>query len=94
MKQKFNPGKFVVTAGVNEELKNTEGFKGFLDACIEKHLQGHWGTLDDEDKLLNDEALTSEGRLFSNYVSKKFPRLWIITEWDRSYTTILFPSEY
>lgn len=48
----------------------------------------------EEDKATNDNALVTEGRLFSSYDYKEDIKIWIITEWDRSATTILFPSEY
>lgn len=62
----------------------------------------YWGDLTKEDKDLNEEALKTGGRLFSSYkilpkdlmVDGIDDRLWIITEADRSVTTILFPSDY
>ena len=55
---------------------------------------GDWGLLEDEDWALNDEALREGGRLFSAYGTSKGQRLWVITEADRSVTTILLPQEY
>ena len=62
---------------------------------LHRHLNGDWGDLDDYDKRQNDAALESgEDRLFSSYQVAPGLQLWIITEWDRSVTTLLLPSEY
>lgn len=62
---------------------------------LRRHLGGDWGDLDDSDKRQNDAALKSgEDRLFSSYQVAPGLKLWIITEWDRSVTTLLLPSEY
>lgn len=101
--KKFNPGRIVVTRGVHEKMEHDIVFKKmFVPASLGRHLCGDWGNLDPEDAALNDDALKNgDGRLFSSY---KIPdrlldgitddKIWIITEWDRSTTTILFPSEY
>ena len=46
------------------------------------------------DKQLNDQSVKGDGRLFSSYEVNEQLKLWIITEWDRSVTTLLLPSEY
>ncbi|MDE6020535.1 MAG: hypothetical protein K2H01_06040 [Ruminococcus sp.] len=51
--------------------------------------------MDDEDKALNDAAVKNgDERIFAAYIDSTGRKIWIITEWDRSATTILFPSEY
>jgi hypothetical protein len=55
---------------------------------------GDWGVVDAEDKQANDEALKSGERLLSAYVIKSGERVWVITEADRSATTLLLPDEY
>ncbi len=55
---------------------------------------GDSGDLDREDKKANDDALRDDGRLLSAYLSASGVKFWIITEWDRSVTTLLLPSEY
>ncbi len=60
---------------------------------IARHASGDWGTLDDSDLLANEQALREGGRLMSVYVFGP-DRLWVITEADRSATTILTPDEY
>jgi hypothetical protein len=62
---------------------------------LRRHLQGDWGDLSDNDRRRNDAALKSgEDRLFSSYPIRSDLTLWIITERDRSVTTLLLPSEY
>jgi hypothetical protein len=63
---------------------------------LKRHCIGDWGELDVEDKRRNDLALENGERLFSAYIKKgpKIWKVWIITEADRSVTTILFPDEY
>ncbi|MFZ4860331.1 MAG: plasmid related protein [Desulfuromonadaceae bacterium] len=48
----------------------------------------------DDDRVANELALQSGDRLFSAYKREGLPKLWIITESDRSVTTVLFPDEY
>lgn len=89
--RKFALGQTVATPaalGALEASGQTTAF--FLD----RHAQGDWGEVCAEDKLLNDAALISGERLLSAYRTLKGQRLWLITEADRSSTTILLPSEY
>lgn len=95
---KFDLGQVVMTRGIDEWIKSggAEIYR-FVCTCIGRHAQGDWGDCYPEDAKQNDEALKSgEERLFSVYKHSKAPdgKIWIITEWDRSITTILFPSEY
>lgn len=57
-----------------------------------RHMNGDWGDLDSEDKALNDEAVKEGYRILSAYDTPK-GRILIITEANRSTTTILLPSE-
>ena len=89
---RFSPGQVVMTAGVDELVR-----QGRLNPTpyLRRHLHGDWGDLSDNDRRLNDAALKSgEDRLFSSYQVMPNLKLWIITEWDRSVTTLLLPSEY
>jgi hypothetical protein len=61
---------------------------------IRRHLTGDWGDLDRHDKRLNEVALTNGGRLFSAYHLADGTKIYIITEADRSATTILLPEDY
>lgn len=72
-------------------------FYNFVILSIEKFVNCDWGDMDSEDCKVNDEALkNSDGNLHGSYPSKNHPdwKIWIITEWDRSVTTVLFPEYY
>ena len=62
--------------------------------ALDRHAQGDWGNLDREDWAENELALREGFRLFSVYLSRNDVKFWIITEADRSITTILLPEEY
>ena len=71
--------------------------KGLIDPLlyVQRHVRGDWGDLDEADRRQNDAALASgEDRLFSSYQVDRDLKLWVITEWDRSVTTMLLPEEY
>jgi hypothetical protein len=59
-----------------------------------RHKRGDWGELDPEDIQENERALRQGSRLLSAYSTRLQDRLWVITEWDRSATTLLLPEEY
>jgi len=61
---------------------------------LERHARGDWGELDGEDVQANQEALAHGWRLFSSYAVGKGIKVWVITEADRSVTTILMPDDY
>jgi hypothetical protein len=92
----FNLGKLVATPGALEALKKAGQQPWEL---LAKHVRGDWGTLDDEDRRLNDEAVKDGSRILSAYVLQTGQKLWVITEASddhghRAATTILLPSEY
>lgn len=89
---RFSPGQVVMTIGIDALVQ-----QGWLNPSpyLRRHLSGDWGDLDEGDRQQNDAALKSgEDRLFSSYQVAPDLKLWIITEWDRSVTTLLLPSEY
>ena len=61
---------------------------------LNRHVQGDWGEVCQEDCQLNDQALIDGSRVLSAYRTAKNERLWIITEADRSSTCLLRPDEY
>lgn len=61
---------------------------------LRRHVTGDWGDLEDGDKAANDAAVLSGARILSAYTLPSDERLWIITEADRAYTTLLTPLEY
>jgi len=91
---KFNPGKLVMTRGVNDLVADSGKFARHVHLSLKRHLAGDWGDVCAEDRAANDAAIQQGERLFSAYQKEGVPKIWIITEWDRSYTTILFPEEY
>ncbi|MBE0436468.1 MAG: hypothetical protein IBX56_11765 [Methylomicrobium sp.] len=62
-------------------------------SLLSRHQRGDWGELAEEDKAANDEAVTNGRRVFSAYHFDTV-KFWVITEADRSLTTILLPEEY
>lgn len=99
MNPKFHPGRVVATRGA---LHTLDRFNVSYLELLGRHLSGDWGDLCDEDKASNETALTSgEARLMSAYILRRTvegvdetERIWLVTEWDRSVTTALLPSEY
>ena len=97
MSAKFQLGQIVATPGALSALgESGEPAIKFLA----RHSLGDWGELDPEDVQANEHAILHEGdpdeqlRVLSRYTTSKSTVIWIITEWDRSVTTILLPSEY
>ena len=87
----FPLGQTVITPGAIEALEKSKQHPGDF---LSRHLRGDWGELCEEDRAANQEALTEKLRLMSVYRTTKQEKLWIITEADRSVTTLLLPSEY
>lgn len=89
----FEPGRLVMTQSVHYLVE-----QGHLDPSpyLRRHFSGDWGELPDEDWNSNQRALNTGERLFSSYNvdAGDETRLWIITEADRSATTVLLPSDY
>ncbi len=96
----FNPGRIVCTRGVEDRRCGDYGFFEFVEGSLGRHLSGDWGDLCSDDRELNDEAIAAEQRgettdsLFSMYRHIDGTGIYIVTEWNRSVTTILFPHEY
>ena len=87
---KFKLGQVVSTPGALKQYGSEQ-----LSIHLARHARGDWGDMDAEDIASNDAALLdNDGRLFSSYDMGHGEKLWIITEWDRSVTTFLLPSEY
>jgi hypothetical protein len=61
---------------------------------LARHLNGDWGDLREEDRRQNDLALETGLRILSSYALPGNAKVWVITEWDRSATTILSPDDY
>src|SRR4051794_20305464 len=94
---KFSLGKLVATPGALDALAAANQEAAHF---LSMHRSGCWGDMDREDRRLNDEAIAHEGnpdlqqRVLSSYKTTLNTKIWIITEHDRSVTTILLPDEY
>ncbi len=90
---KFSLGKIFSSARVNEMMIRDPSFMRFVNSSLARHAEGDWGDLCEEDKKENELSLREGFRLFSAYKNDEH-KIWIITEADRSVTTVLFPEEY
>jgi hypothetical protein len=88
---KFPLGTLAATPGALEAIRASGQTPEFF---IAKHQAGDWGEVGAEDWRLNDEALRDCSRLLSVYRTLRGVRLYVITEADRSATTLLLPDEY
>ena len=90
---KFALGKIVATPAALERLVEAGADPSSL---IHRHLVGDWGEIPHEDRKTNEYALANDERLMSVYLVGDVgsPKVWIITEADRSVTTILCPEDY
>jgi len=79
----------VITRAAAETLDN-----GDVIQTLQRHVKGDWGDVCPEDWQANELALKNDSRLLSSYNSQSGTKFWIITEWDRSVTTILLPEDY
>ena len=91
-KNKLTLGKVVMTQDIAMFMDEKEFYMKVMES-LNRHASGDWGSVCEEDKAENDRALESGDRILSAYETSH-GKIWIITEWDRSVTTILFPSEY
>jgi Protein of unknown function (DUF2958) len=88
---KFSLGQVVATPGAVEALERN---RQHPTSFMRRHIRGDWGELDAHDVAENEYALAHGVRLLSAYTLKDGTRIWIITEADRSTTTVLLPEEY
>ncbi len=86
---KFATGQLFITLSVLDDVT-------FVDAmsALERHIAGDWGEVSDADRQANEDALRGGHRLLSAYRAANGTKFYIITEADRSLTTILLPEEY
>ncbi|MEX3930371.1 hypothetical protein AB4Y32_00905 [Paraburkholderia phymatum] len=59
-----------------------------------RHVSGDWGNLSDSDRQQNDLSIEAGLHVLSSYVLPNQQTVWLITEWDRSATTVLLPDDY
>jgi hypothetical protein len=88
---RFPLGRIVATPGALAALEEaTDNPASFL----RRHVTGDWGELDEHDRQENEFSVAHSFRLLSAYTLSNGIKIWIITEADRSATTLLLPSEY
>ena len=86
---KFRLGKIVSTPNALDRLTQED-----ILAAIGRHQAGDWGDMDAQDKAANERALVEKTTLFSFHRSAAGVKFWLITESDRSVTTVLMPEDY
>jgi len=89
VRPRFQLGKVLATPGALEAIPMEE-----MRHALGRHWSGDWGDLEQEDRDANDRALEEGSRLFSAYKSSSAQVFWVITEADRSVSTVLLPEEY
>ena len=88
-------GPWYLTRGVADRISEDGAFAQFVDECLARYMKCDWGDLCEEDASANDAAFRNgDDRILASYKATDGTKLWIITEWDRSATTVLFPDEY
>ena len=94
MEAKFELGQTVQTRGIAAACENSEAFTKEIYKAFTRYIACDWGETCAEDSALNDSAVkNNDDRIVAKYETSK-GNIFIITEWDRSYTTILFADEY
>lgn len=87
--QRFALGSLYLTEGIQELLTHEQ-----VRAVLYRHGAGDWGDLDLEDREANERALEDGSRVLSRYHAADGRAFWVLTEGDRSATTVLLPEEY
>lgn len=88
-KGKFSLGRIVATPNALEALAGDD-----ILLALGRHARGDWGDVGEDDRRENELSLTARLRLFSVYHDRSGTKFWIITEADRSVTTVLLPEDY
>lgn len=89
LSSKFDPGRLLATPTVLKAIPEQD-----RENALRRHLHGDWGDVCRADWQRNEEALKTGARLFSAYHASNGRKFWIITEADRSATTVLLPRDY
>ena len=86
---KFQIGQVVITPAALQAVHTED-----VVTAMRRHVTGDWGELDEHDRAENELSLKEGFRLLSAYTAGNGTKFWIITEADRSVTTVLLPSDY
>jgi len=89
--QLFSLGRIVATPGALEALQRIQEDP---HDYILRHVRGDWSQMDPHDQEENRRSVQEGHRIFSSFALKDGAKLWVVTEWDRSVTTLLTPIEY
>lgn len=96
----FKTGPVLTTPGIRDIMSIGPRATETIQKCLDRHCGGDWGDLCDDDKLINQISLEEEKEkgftyenLFSSY-NTDVGKIYVITECDRSVTTILLSDEY
>lgn len=90
----FRLGQVVATKALYDMMQTDKRFHMEIGISLKRYCVKDWGCISEDSKHMNDEAvLNGEDRIFAVYETSK-GYIWIITESDRSVTTVLFPSDY
>ena len=84
----FPLGALVITSAAGEALPRVD-----VVHALRQHGAGIWGDLSQDDRVANDTAVKNGGRILSTYGSTNGIQFWVITEADRSATTVLLPDD-
>ncbi|WGS50135.1 hypothetical protein LFL96_01080 [Paraburkholderia sp. D15] len=91
IRPRFRPGRILATPAALDALESAAIPALHL---LMRHVCGDWGELGDADRQQNELALESGARLLSSYLIRDDKHVWVITEADRSTSTLLLPEEY
>jgi hypothetical protein len=86
---KFSLGQVVATAHAARTIPSDE-----MMTALSRHVRGDWGDVGEDDRNENEISLKEGFRLLSVYRTETGVKFWIITEADRSVTTVLMPEDY
>lgn len=86
---RFLLGQTVITPNALAQLRSAD-----VRQSLHRHQSGDWGDVDEHDRAANEQALDHGERLLSVYHSEGGVKFWVITEADRSATTVLMPEDY
>lgn len=90
--KKFDLGTVVMTSTLKHEFGDNQVAE--VTKALTRHQSGDWGDVDEHDRYVNEQALETGSRIMSVYQSIEGKRFYVITEWDRSVTTLLLPEDY
>ena len=95
MKTRFRLGQIVMTRAINDDIADNSKFAKEVHNCLRRYIDADFSDMEHQEDIdMNMTAIkTGTDRIFATYNTCK-GKIYIITEWDRSVTTILYPSDY